>query len=174
MEWFENMRLKVSSREYQMKKANSSKKKPNPKSSSTDTEHENEWDRHLLFEDHIKHSLWAIRFQKLNNVRMLQHMTNCCLAFQIYNWKKFYIERRFVNVINTWCFWIRTRCIIVGIAGIFGHIDNLYRKNYLGGFMYTSSYNRICSPNCWIINEIEAHIQTRIEFSFICIQIVLP
>lgn len=40
---------------------------------------------HLLFEHHVQHAFGAVGFQQFDNVRMLQHVAYCCLAFQIWN-----------------------------------------------------------------------------------------
>lgn len=42
---------------------------------------------HLLFEYHVEHALGAVGLQQFDNMWMLQHVTYCCLAFQIWNKK---------------------------------------------------------------------------------------
>lgn len=39
---------------------------------------------HSLFEHHVQHPFGTVCFQKLNNVRMLKHVTNGCFPLQIY------------------------------------------------------------------------------------------
>lgn len=41
-------------------------------------------ERHYLqFKNHPQAALWAVCFQKLHDMRMLQHVTYCCLSLQI-------------------------------------------------------------------------------------------
>lgn len=43
---------------------------------------------YLQFKDHVEHPFAAVRFQELDNVWVLEHMTDCGFAFQVCGWKK--------------------------------------------------------------------------------------
>lgn len=54
---------------------------------------------YLQFKHHIQHALWAVSFQKLDNVWMLQHVTYCSLSLQVCWWKKWktWIIERYIT-----------------------------------------------------------------------------